>query len=170
MGTPRKIEYADLVGIPYAEGGATKRGCNCVGVGKLALDRMCAPLEPGDLPTDEVALWASVTELSEDPKSSPWVCIGMDARCATQLGDMILSQAEDGSHVGVLVDGPRRMVLTACAPLYRDEPDPEAEVEKGQERPTRRVLASEGRTFALPARRIRGCVGVYRLRRWEAAS
>jgi hypothetical protein len=128
---------------------------------------MDAPLEPGDLPLTESDLWISLQALSGDSASSPWEQVGTTTDAARLLGDIVLSETSDGAHVGVLVDESRRIVLTACAPFYREEEDPDVEVEEGEEQPTRSVLVREGQTFACAARRIRGCKGVYRLRRWE---
>ena len=165
----RKIEFGDLIGLPYEVGGSSLSGCDCVGVGSLALHRMDAPLEPGDLPLTETDLWDSLQGLTGDPDSSPWEQVGTTTDAARVLGDIVLSDTHDGTHVGVLVDEGRRIVLTACAPLYREEDDPDVEVEEGEEQPTRSVLVREGQTFACAARRIRGCKGVYRLRRWGEA-
>ncbi len=169
----RKIKFGDLVGLPYEAGGSSLSGCDCVGVGALALHRMDAPLEPGDLPLTEADLWASLQALSNDSAESPWMLVGTTTDAARLLGDIVLSETSDGSHVGVLVDESRRIVLTACAPLYREEENLDVhveillEVEEGEEQSTRSVLVREGQTFACAARRIRGCKGVYRLRRWE---
>ncbi len=165
----KKIDFGDLVGLPYEEGGASRSGCDCIGVGSLALQRMDAPLEPGDLPLTEEALWSSLLALSGDPGSSPWEQVGTATEAARHLGDIVLSETSDGSHVAVLVDESRRIVLTACAPLYREEEDPDAEPLFCGRTPLRSVLAREGQTFACAARRVRGCVGVYRLRRWGEA-
>ncbi len=170
MRAPTKtIDFSDLVGLPYEIGGSSRSGCDCVGVGSLALHRMDAPLEPGDLPLTEADLWLSLQALSEDSAESPWVLVGTTTDAAKRLGDIILSETADGSHVGVLVDESRRIVLTACAPLYREEEDPRADPDEDGERPLRTVLAREGQTFACAARRVRGCQGVYRLRRWGEA-
>lgn len=167
MRTPSKrIDYSDLIGLPYEPGGATAKGCDCVGVGSLALKRMNAPLHPGDLPLSETDLQASLHELAGGSEESPWEQVGLATGDATRLGDIVLSETPDGSHIAVLVDEARRIALTACAPLYREQEDPDGELDQDGLRPLHTVLVREGQTFACPVRRIRGCLGVYRLRRW----
>ena len=167
MRTPsNRIDYSDLIGLPYEPGGSSAKGYDCVGVGSIVLQRMDAPLEPGDLPLSEGDLQASLHELSGTPGESPWEYIGMMAHAATRLGDIVLSETPDGSHIAVLVDEARRIALTACAPLYREMEDSDGELDADGLRPLHTVLVREGQTFACPVRRIRGCLGVYRLRRW----
>ena len=67
----KTIDYSDLIGLPYKPGGSDESGTDCVGVGKLALERMGAPLEGGDLPLDESDLWASLADLAASPEQSP---------------------------------------------------------------------------------------------------
>lgn len=171
----RSIEYADLVGIPFADGGASLEGANCVGVGRLAFERMSVKLPPGALPLTDSELAAALASLIASPEDSPWVVAGANTEAATRLGDVVLSQTPEGSHVAVLVDEVRRVAITACAPLYRDvtiwvdaegEPveDPDDDKKDDLQQRTDRVLIREGQTFATPANRIRGCVGVYRLK------
>ena len=167
MGVAR-IDYSDLIGLPYEAGGSSPEGCDCVGVGRLALLRMGAPLEDGDLPTDEAALWASLSALSGDPHESPWLEIGSTTGRATRLGDIVLARSSGGSHVGVLVDEKRHILLTACAPLWRMIADPGVDLPELGDPPLVPLLVREGVTYATPARRVRGCIGVYRLRRWSA--
>ncbi len=162
-----RIDYSDLIGLPYVRGGATREGLDCVGIGRLALERMGAPLEPGDLPATEDDLQASLFQLGGMPGRSPWIHLGALASHATRLGDIVLSTSPEGSHVGVMVDAPRRLVLTACAPLYRTQEDPDADPGPDGLQPVQEVLVRVGQTFALPARRIRGVHGVYRLAGWS---
>lgn len=164
----KSIEYADLIGLPYKPGGSNERGADCVGVGRMALERMGAPLEGGDLPLDETDLWASLADLAASPSESPWILLGPETAAATRLGDIVLSQTKDGAHVAVLVCERRRIVLTACAPMWADHADTNAEPDQDGVYPLKSVLVREGQTYACAARRIHGCVGVYRLRRWGA--
>ncbi len=165
----QSIDYSDLIGLPYEAGGSSPEGCNCLGVGRLALLRMGAPLEDGDLPTDETAMWASLADLSGDPSESPWMEMGSTTDKATRLGDVVLSRTSEGSHVGVLVDEKRHILLTACAPLWRMIPDPAVDTPADGDPAMVPFLVREGVTYACPARRVRGCIGVYRLRRWGAS-
>lgn len=144
-----KILFGDLVGLPYVAGGSSEEGCDCIGIGRMALERMGAPLEEGDLPVTEGDLWANIERLIGD-ESSPWEEVGSDSTSARLLGDMLLSQTPDGAHVAVLVDEVRKIALTACPALYAEDGE----------------MTREGRTFACAARRIPGVVGVYRLKRW----
>ena len=175
----KMIEYADLIGIPFKDGGASKQGANCVGIGRLALERLGAVLAPGDLPLTPEALVASVLALEADPSGSAWEHIGDHPDAATQLGDVVVSRSGGGSHVAVLVDASRRIVLTAAAPIEREvtiwvdedgepfdlEPDEDPD---GLTQRTDRVLVRAGGTFACRASAVRGVVGVYRLKQLGA--
>lgn len=154
----RLPSYRDLVGLPYDPEDGDGPGTNCVGVGRSWLERLGAPLEAGDLPTSESSLWDNLEQLAADPSSSPWRLVGEDAAAASRVGDVILSRGPEGAHVSTVVSLLPVRALTAVGPLYRTE---------GEGEGRREVLIREGRTFVCPVRRIRGVVGVYRLRRWK---
>lgn len=141
------IDFDDLIGIPFLDGGQSSAGTNCAGVGRMALERMGAVLRPEDLPVTDGALVRACVALASSPGDSAWEHLGAEVGLARALGDLVLSRSAEGSHVAVMVDTERRICLSACAPI-----------ERGGE------VLRRGETFACPARRISGVVGVYRLR------
>lgn len=147
------IPIDDLIGITFLDGGSTVAGANCVGVGRMALERIGAVLEPGDLPLTDKALVSAVTALADNPGQSAWTYLGRQYGAATRLGDLVLSRTADGSHVAVMVDSDRRICITACQPIKRD----------GE-------LIRKGETYACASRRIRGVFAVYRLKQLDNAN
>lgn len=143
------IDFDDLIGIPFLDGGQSDAGANCVGVGRMALERMGATLEPGDLPLTDEALLSACAALASAPALSPWDYLGGHVGAATLLGDLVLSRTREGTHVAVMVDTGRRLCITACQPIEQD----------GE-------VVREGVTYACQARRIRGVFAVYRLKQF----
>ena len=179
--TLRAIEYADLIGIPFEDGGASSAGTNCVGVGRMALERMGATLAPGDLPLSADDLCGALRSLEVDATASAWIEVGRDSGAARRLGDVLVSKAEDGSHVAVLVDETRRLCVTACAPVDRevevwvDHAGVPVLIEEGDStdglaQRTDTVRIREGTTFAMRAAQVRGVIGVYRLKQLAEGS
>lgn len=141
------IDFRDLVGIPFLDCGESPEGASCVGVCRMALARMGAVLEPADLPLTEEAAAASCAAIQDRPEQSAWEFLGAAVGHARALGDLVMSRTSRGSHVAVIVDTDRRLAITACAATDRDG-----------------HVVRTGVTYVCATRRIRGVLGVYRLK------
>ncbi len=148
------IKFDDLLGIPFLDGGASLDGASCVGIVRMALERLGAVLSDEDLPLTDADAMRSCASIHSDPGGNAWEYLGAEVGRARALGDLVLSRTPEGSHVAVVVDSERRICISACTAIERD----------GE-------VVRRGETFASPARRIRGVVGVYRLKQFvEGAS
>lgn len=106
-------QFLDLVGLPWSpDGSDPKKGVSCLWVVREALERLRGPIADGALPrgalsSEEAARWA------ERGGGEHWEMVGEHWRCASRLGDVLLTETGDGPHVAVVVEEREGLVLTA---------------------------------------------------------
>lgn len=109
----KKVQYDDLVGVPYAKWTSGPDTYDCIGVTREVYHR--AGLDGSGLPTadNEEALLAAL----DCEGATPWVAVDavVDGMVVEQLqfGDVVMMDTGDGMHVSVIVDESKQVALSA---------------------------------------------------------
>lgn len=112
------MTFTDIIGLRYQfRGTDPATGVDCLWASRRALERIFPDLEAHEVPVsheDQAAALARARQGIE-PR---WTRVGGNAFAARELGDLVISQRDDGSAgASVLIDVDRREVITAMPEL-----------------------------------------------------
>ena len=127
----QKVDYADLIDIPFEMGGRTLDGIDCVGISKMILERRGVKVPPGAFPEEYLTVeevCAHIQVQSATVSASPWSKHwDMVPRAMVQAGDMAFFSDGRRAHVAVIVSrrkGPGGITVLTTTPKHGTRPMP----------------------------------------------